>query len=87
MLREALKTKATHTFRGRDSVELSLRIAAPSDARYRCTVNTPTGAAYSTVEGPFGTIARAGRERGAAHGGRVLLELVDQALTELETEV
>jgi hypothetical protein len=51
LFREAMKTKATHLFqRGGESVQLQLRIVPlGSDARYRCTVRTPTGGVYSAV--------------------------------------
>lgn len=48
-IREFLKTKATHSFRGTDAVQLSLRLTAPQDARYRCTVTTPSGGSCATV--------------------------------------
>lgn len=46
VFRELFKTKASHSFRGRDAVELSLRIGSSGEANYLCTVKTPTGASF-----------------------------------------
>lgn len=51
MIRELFRTKATHSFRGTDAVELTLRHGT-SDARYRCSVTTPTGNAYTALPRP-----------------------------------
>ena len=49
LIKELMTTRATHSFQGPDTVKLSLRIASSSDSRYRCTIKTPTGHAYSAV--------------------------------------
>ena len=46
LFRELFKTKAAHTFRGRDAVELSLRISGKSKS-YVCSVKTPAGGDYA----------------------------------------
>lgn len=52
--KEVMKTKATHAFpRGLHAATLSLQIAtSDKDARYRCTIKTPGGSAYSAVGTP-----------------------------------
>jgi hypothetical protein len=44
-----MRTKATHSFRGSDAVELTLLIVARATARYQCTVKTPTGEAFNAI--------------------------------------
>jgi hypothetical protein len=47
---EVFRTKATHSFRGTDAVQLQLRATSSGgDSRYRCTVTTPTGASFSAT--------------------------------------
>jgi cell division protein FtsB len=48
-IRELFKTKASHAFRGRDTVDLSLRIGSAGDMGYICTVRTPTGEAFTAT--------------------------------------
>jgi hypothetical protein len=51
--RDLIRTRATHTFKGRDSVTLTLRMpSSGASARYRCTVKTPAGDSWSQVAPP-----------------------------------
>jgi len=48
LVRELMTTKANHTFRGTEAVQLSLRIASFTD-RFSCTVKTLSGGSYAAV--------------------------------------
>jgi len=48
MVRELFTTKATHSFKGRDSVTLKLHIASDA-ASFTCTLKTPNETVYSAV--------------------------------------
>jgi hypothetical protein len=48
VIRDLFKTKASHSFRGRDAVALTLRIGSSTQGdHYLCTIKTPTGSSFS----------------------------------------